>query len=58
VLGRVTVHSPFGGSVRVRYGAKVVDLAMRPGERVTLDTQLERLRETRIPGSSNETDSS
>ena len=43
-LGKVTVGSASGGSVRVRNGSRAVDLALRAGERVTLGGELTRVR--------------
>jgi alpha-L-fucosidase 2 len=42
-LRKVTILSPVGGALRVRSGAIVADLAMKAGERVTLDARLKRM---------------
>ncbi|HEY8234840.1 MAG TPA: glycoside hydrolase family 95 protein [Vicinamibacteria bacterium] len=42
-LASVTLVSASGGSVRVRYGSRATQLAMQPGERVTLGARLTRL---------------
>jgi alpha-L-fucosidase 2 len=42
-LRKATLFSPTGGVVRVRSGPRSVDLAMRPGERVSLDARLKRM---------------
>jgi alpha-L-fucosidase 2 len=42
-LASVTLSSASGGSVRVRCGSRAAQLAMQPGERVTLGARLTRL---------------